>query len=169
MQRKLKFELGAHLYEIQVASNDSIVSLSGTVDDNDFPEISLQVTSDGDHIVVTENGQTLRCAVVHDSKGVWVSLNGRSYYARHVKPGPTTSAGPASNEIRAPMTGTVLEVHVAKGDQVESGQVLAVLEAMKMEYRLQAEVTGIVAEVACKASDRVDVGSVLIRLEPEPT
>jgi biotin carboxyl carrier protein len=168
MQRKLKFELGTGLYELSVDGDDSHVSLRGTVDDHDLSEVSLQVAFDGDFIVVTENGRARRCAVIADSDGVWISLLGRSYYARHVKPGPTATAGPASNEIRAPMTGTVLEIHVATGDHVESGQVLAVLEAMKMEYRLEAEITGTVAEVSCKSADRVDVGSVLIRLEPEP-
>jgi len=167
MQRKFRFELGTRLYDLHVDGDDTNVRLSGTVDDSDLPLVSLQVASDGEYVVVTENGQASRCAVVRDSNGVWISLRGRSYYARDVKPGPKAVAGQASNEIRAPMTGTVLEVGVAKGDQVESGQVLAVLEAMKMEYRLEAEVSGIVAEVSCKAADRVDVGSVLIRLEPE--
>ena len=67
--------------------------------------------------------------------------------------------------IEAPMTGTVTKVLVSLGQQVEKGQTLVVLTAMKMEHKLNAGVAGKVAELAAKEGAIVDSGVVLVRLE----
>jgi biotin carboxyl carrier protein len=64
------------------------------------------------------------------------------------------------------MPGTVLEVLVAEGDSVEEGQDLLVVEAMKMEHRLQAGRAGVVQGLTCKAGDRVDAGVALLEVVP---
>jgi acetyl-CoA/propionyl-CoA carboxylase biotin carboxyl carrier protein len=63
------------------------------------------------------------------------------------------------------MQGTILEVAVSEGDEVESGDVLCVLEAMKMENDVVAERAGTVTEVAISEGDSVDMGDRLFVLE----
>jgi len=77
--------------------------------------------------------------------------------------GPEVSAEGAV--VEAEMQGTILEVNVAEGDTVESGDVICVLEAMKMENDVVAERGGTVAEVAVAEGDSVDQGDPLIVLE----
>jgi 3-methylcrotonyl-CoA carboxylase alpha subunit len=60
-----------------------------------------------------------------------------------------------SGEILAPMHGKVLSIDVKAGDRVKKGQVLAVIEAMKMEHALIAPMDGEVAEIAVTAGDQV--------------
>ena len=67
--------------------------------------------------------------------------------------------------IEAPMPGLVTAVHVSQGDAVTRGQVLAVLEAMKMEHKLTASRDGTVDEVAVAVGDQVTAGAVLVRME----
>ncbi len=67
--------------------------------------------------------------------------------------------------VAAPMPGLVKSVHVAPGAQVEKGQRLAVLEAMKMEHALLAWRDGVVAEVMAHEGAQVEHGAALIRLE----
>lgn len=67
--------------------------------------------------------------------------------------------------IRAPMTGTVLEVHCKPGDTVAADQTLVVLSAMKMEHKLKAGLAGVVQSVAAKAGGTVDQGAVLVVVE----
>ena len=63
------------------------------------------------------------------------------------------------------MPGLVRDVFATVGQEVKSGDRLAVLEAMKMEHALVAVRDGVVAEVLVAAGDQVDAGAVLIRLE----
>jgi len=68
--------------------------------------------------------------------------------------------------ITAPMHGKVLLVSVAKGDTVEAGQRLMVLEAMKMEHALTAPFAGKVAELAVAAGDQVSENATLVVIAP---
>jgi geranyl-CoA carboxylase alpha subunit len=63
------------------------------------------------------------------------------------------------------MHGSLLEVAVDVGDSVSKGQLLAVLEAMKMHYEIVAEVDGEVVEVSAVAGDQVTVDAVLIEIK----
>ena len=72
----------------------------------------------------------------------------------------SATGGPIS-----PLPGTVIAVHVANGDIVVDGQVLMVVEAMKMEHRIVASGDAIVMEVRFAVGDRVDTGDLLVALE----
>jgi biotin carboxyl carrier protein len=67
--------------------------------------------------------------------------------------------------LRAPMPGQILEIRVAAGDQVERGEILCVLEAMKMNNQIRATRIGVVAEVLTSAGSQVNYGDPLIRFE----
>ena len=73
-------------------------------------------------------------------------------------------AAAAGEQITAPMPGTVLKVNTSQGAAVKKGDVLLVLEAMKMENEIQAPRDGVVAQVAVSKGSAVDTGSLLIVL-----
>jgi biotin carboxyl carrier protein len=68
----------------------------------------------------------------------------------------------SDTEIRAPMPGSIVSVAVQPGDQVQVGQDLCVLEAMKMNNRLRAPRTGTIAEVRIQPGQQVQHGDVLM-------
>jgi acetyl-CoA/propionyl-CoA carboxylase biotin carboxyl carrier protein len=76
--------------------------------------------------------------------------------------GATSAAG---EEIAAEMQGTILEVNVATGEEVAAGDVVLVLEAMKMENDVVAESGGTVTEVAVEEGDSVDMGDTLVVID----
>lgn len=68
------------------------------------------------------------------------------------------------NHINATMPGTVLNVLVKKGDNVEKGQTLAITEAMKMETTVQAPFTGVVRDLFITSGESISTGDLLIEL-----
>jgi biotin carboxyl carrier protein len=70
-------------------------------------------------------------------------------------------------DLTAPMTGRVVQVSVSVGDTVHSGDVLVVLEAMKMEHAVRSGVAGKVLGVHCAPGDLIQGGVVLVEVEAE--
>ena len=82
------------------------------------------------------------------------------------KPQPTANAPVgAGTPLKAPLPGTITDVKVAVGQQVNVGDTVIVLEAMKMQNNIEAETAGTVKSVLVKAGDTVMEGSVLLTIE----
>jgi len=106
-----------------------------------------------------------------DESTVAVDIGGRSIVARLAQAPTVESAvrhaaheGSSSARVVAPMPGTVLAVRVREGDQVEAGQVLVVLEAMKMENTVPAPGSGRVERVLVEVGQQVRRGETLVEL-----
>lgn len=77
---------------------------------------------------------------------------------------PKASGSMGATKVTAPMPGTVVSIKVNVGDKVESGTLVAVLEAMKMENEIFAGADGVVASINAKAGDSVNTGDVLVSI-----
>tara|TARA_R110002110_G_scaffold415561_2_gene650849 strand:- start:47319 stop:49121 length:1803 start_codon:yes stop_codon:yes gene_type:complete len=106
-----------------------------------------------------------------------VKVNGESYVVEVSEGGDVSSVTPASaspqpaasptgavEAVTAPLAGNIFNVAVAVGDSVAAGDVIVILEAMKMETEVRASRAGTVAEVHVVAGDSVAVGDALISL-----
>ena len=69
-----------------------------------------------------------------------------------------------NKNIIAPLPGTIVEVLVQPGDEIQEGQAIVILEAMKMENEIQAEVGGTVKEVNVSKGDSVLEGTIIVTL-----
>ncbi len=81
-------------------------------------------------------------------------------------PAAAPAAGPAltGEAVKAPMPGTIRQVKVNVGDAVKAGQVLVVLEAMKMENEIPAPRDGTVSQILVSKGGAVDTGAALLTL-----
>ena len=77
----------------------------------------------------------------------------------------TSQETEASGEITSPMPGFVLDIAVKVGATVASGDMLAVIEAMKMQHEVRAQVDGVVRAVTATIGDQVTAGASLLNIE----
>ena len=70
-------------------------------------------------------------------------------------------------EVRAIIPGTIVEIKVKKGQRISYGQVLLILEAMKMYNEIEAKIDGKIEEVSVSAGDRVEKGQPMIQISSE--
>lgn len=74
---------------------------------------------------------------------------------------------PELTEVSAPMSGTILEIFAHVGDEVQAGDRLCLLEAMKMQNVIPSPVDGVIRQILTNNGDAVDSGELLITIEPQ--
>ena len=121
---------------------------------------------DGHHNLATTLS---RVKVVRTRAGVWVGWPGGTRFIARAGAGAggEAAAARAADEVRAPMTAKVVRVDAAPGAEVKADDLLVVLQAMKMEFRLTSPRAGRVEAVLCKEGELVEIGAVLVSLAPE--
>ena len=118
-------------------------------------------SSGGNEYTVTVNGKKYAIAF----EGQKATVNGK-LYDYSVKEGieaTPVSAGDGT-PVKAALPGVVLKVQVAAGDQISEGDVLLVVEAMKMETEIKSPVSGTVNSVNVELGDKVKTGDVLVTI-----
>jgi len=102
---------------------------------------------------------------VRDGADVWVKWHDETYVLDTA--GRERNVGAlAASEIVAPMPGVVLAVHARAGQRVKRGDLVCLVEAMKMELRVEAPADGTVTKVLCAQGDQVRRGQRLAEFEP---
>ncbi len=85
--------------------------------------------------------------------------------AQTAAPAPAAAPAGEGEQVNAPMPGNILAVNVKEGDSVKKGQVLMILEAMKMENEIMAGVDGTVTSVCVTKGATVETGAVLCTIK----
>jgi acetyl/propionyl-CoA carboxylase alpha subunit len=106
---------------------------------------------------------------VKKGRKLWLHFRGRSYEVEKVagQAASRASAAVVESVLRAPMPGQVRQVVAKAGQSVKAGETLLVLEAMKMEIRIQASRDSKVARVAVKQGQTVEREQILVELEAD--
>ncbi|CAD5110150.1 geranyl-CoA carboxylase subunit apha [Zestomonas carbonaria] len=134
-------------------------------------ETSLELTllaADGRWATVLVDGVRRSLAYHQDGERLWLYGHNGNLELLDVTHEPASGQDAASSgTVKAPMDGAIVEVLVGEGDKVGKGQLLVVLEAMKMEHPLKAGVDGVIRRVQVSKGDQVKNRQVLVEVEAE--
>ncbi len=117
---------------------------------------------------ITVNGKAYDVAVEEITDGsapVQAAAPAPAAPAKAAAPAPAPAAVGEGTKVTAPMPGNILDVKVKTGDTVTKGQVLMVLEAMKMENDIVAPCDGTVTSVIAKKGDTVNASDALATIK----
>lgn len=122
----------------------------------------MPLTTDGRHATVVSNGIRRRIAYHLDGNQLWLAGLTVTNRTQQVA---SRQADANSGTLKAPMDGAIVDVRVSTGERVHKGQLLLVLEAMKMEHPLAAGMDGVIKGVQVIAGDQVRNRQVLLEIE----
>lgn len=123
------------------------------------------VAHDTPHLTLVVDDHRQPFTVVSDGKETyWAHTLQGTFALQWLDPLPVPVVALAQGSLRAPMTGRVIKVLVAEGDTVTQGTPLLIMEAMKMEHRIEAPHDGTVARLRYHDGDTVQADEVLLEL-----
>ncbi len=128
----------------------------------DFKSEALLVSCNADELVLELEGLRRRYRVVVEGSRVFVQVNGRALTFHEVSRFPDLESAVPEGGCVAPMPGKIVKLDVEVGQQVDKGQRLLVMEAMKMEHSISASAAGTVEQVLVKVGQQVEADQVLI-------
>ena len=117
---------------------------------------------------VSPDGAPLGVSILHDGALTWVHTPSATVCLEEKLVRPGLLGGPgahASAEIAAHIPGKVAAVQVAVGDRVSEGQIILVLDSMKMEHPIKCSVSGTVRQLPAKPGSVVQSGAILAVIE----
>jgi biotin carboxyl carrier protein len=164
----VKFSFEQNFQSILIELMPSGKTYRATIQDSSV-DVEILQAKDGKLDLLIE-GTRVIAYVSSDNAKRWVTVNGQTFVltkssgARKSRGGHQHAVG----ELTAPMPGQVRAVNVREGDKVTKGQTLLLLEAMKMEIRVQSARAGIVKRLFVQQGQTVEREQMLIEIVDMP-
>ena len=158
----MKVNFDTQTLELTPAGSDK--SYRVIVEDKTF-DVEIIRVENGRLDLLIEN-ERVTAYVSSDGEKRWVTINGQTFVlTKSSGAKPRRMGHDHASELAAPMPGQVRSVNVSEGEAVTKGQTLLVLEAMKMEIRIQAPRDGVVKKIFVKQGQTVEREQILIEIE----
>jgi len=165
--------------KFETSINDKITELSVEPDKNEFlingnaQRYSFHIQSNGRRLLrighklyKIDNVEFEKHTVQFTLNGKWCSVQVHDEQDLLMdKMGFKTAADIGEGQLKAPMPGKILEIMVQEGDEVELGEPVAILEAMKMENELKAPVAGVITSVNVTKNDSLEKNALILEIE----
>jgi biotin carboxyl carrier protein len=160
-------EIEGKEYQIEIVSN-SIVNINGTQYSIDYEPLKL-----GSSCSLLVNGNSFEPNTFQENGGWEILLKGRRFKVK-VEDERERRLRLASGQseaqtgrivVQSPMPGLVIDIPVQEGDQVEEGEVLVILESMKMQNELRALRAGRITRIHAAVNDNVERKETLLTME----
>jgi acetyl/propionyl-CoA carboxylase alpha subunit len=160
---RYRFQNRGQVFELSIERQGEVYQVA-----TDGKLISFEVLDiQPGQLSLSSNGRSITLYWAADGDGKWISFDGCTYFLEKPAARVTRQLDePAGSEmVRAPMPAQVRAIQTTQGEQVEKGQTLLLLEAMKMEIRIKAPVVGRVARLMVSDGQAVEKEQLLVEIE----
>ena len=166
---ELEFNIDEKIRRLQVEFKDGQYRVN--LDDEEYVVDSSQISDNCLSLLVNGKAFTVYFADADGER--YFSIEGEQFCIQEAKSESITASEADSSAVAeapvatSPMPGKVVKLLVKEGDEVEKGQGLVIVEAMKMENEIKSPVKGVVEKVNFKPGDLVDAAQPIVEIKPE--
>ena len=160
---RYRYQSGPSIYDVSIERQGEMFRaiLDGQVCDLEI------LDSQAGQLDLLFAGRPITLYWANDGERKWVSLDGCTHVLEKpdARRATRTSEQTTSSQIRSPMPAQVQEIRVSRQETVEKGQIILLLEAMKMEIRIQAPYTGSIKRILVEEGQTVHRDQPLVELD----
>jgi len=150
----INYEHGDHVYNISVERRDEQFFI--TYDNVEYTVTAEEIKPG--QLKITLGDRMIKCIISEGTDNKFVFLNGDIYKVKRIELTGKKTTRKKEGDLNSPISGTVVDIKVKPQNAVKKGDVIMVIEAMKMEYLIRAPYDGVVTTVHFKQNDQIEIG-----------
>lgn len=156
----INYEHNNHLYNVEVERKKNKYFIAY---DNNTYTVEASEIKPG-HLKITLGDKVIKCVISEGEQSKFVFIDGNVFNVKPIQLTGTKKVGKKESDLASPISGKVVKVEVKEGETVKKGDVLMVIEAMKMEYLIRAPYDGTIVKIKFKENDQIDIGQNTVEL-----
>lgn len=151
----INYEHENHVYNVSVERRKNQYFI--TYDNTEY-EVEADEIKPG-YLKIKLGDRVIKCVITKGDKDKFVFVEGDVFKVRNIElTGAKKTKKKEEGNLNSPISGKVVSIKVKDGDKVKKGDVLMIIEAMKMEYLIRAPYNGKVKKVNFKEKDQIEIG-----------
>ena len=156
----INYEHENHVYNVTIERRENNYFI--TYDNTEY-KVEAEETRPG-QLKIKIGDRLIKSVITEGEKEKFVFVEGEVFRVRPVELTGMKKTKKKGGDLSSPISGKVVSVKVKNGDSVKKGDVLMVIEAMKMEYLIRAPFYGKVKKVNFKEKDQIEIGQSTVEL-----
>lgn len=158
----INYEHENHVYNVTVERREKYFFI--TYDNSEY-RVEAEEIKPG-HLKIKLGDRILKSVITEGEKEKYVFVEGDVFYVKNVElTGTKKTKKKEEGSLNSPISGKVVKVEVKIGEKVNKGDVLMVIEAMKMEYLIRAPNNGKITKINFKENDQIEIGQTTVEME----
>lgn len=159
----VNYEHENNVYNISVERRDDQYFI---VYDNNEYTVSATELKPG-YLKITLGDRIIKGIVSEGEQSRFLFIDGNVFKVKKIELTGKKKATKKAGDLNSPISGTVVEIKVKKGMSVKKGDVIMVIEAMKMEYLIRAPYPGKIDNICFKEKDQIEIGQQTAEIKKE--
>ena len=160
----INYEHENHVYNVSVERRKNQYFI--TYDNTEY-KVEADEIKPG-YLKIKLGDRVIKCVITKGDKDKFVFLEGDVFKVRNIElTGAKKTKKKEEGNLNSPISGKVVSIKVKDGDKVKKGDVLMIIEAMKMEYLIRAPYNGKVKKVNFKENNQIEIGQNTVEITKE--
>jgi biotin carboxyl carrier protein len=158
----INYEHENHVYNVSVERREKYFFV--TYDNTEY-RVEAEEIKPG-HLKIKLGDRILKSVITEGENEKYVFVEGDVFYVKNVElTGTKKTKKNEEGSLNSPISGKVVKVNVKSGDKVEKGDVIMVIEAMKMEYLIRAPNNGKITKINFIENDQIEIGQPTVEMK----